>query len=1637
MAAVGRISGPLLKANLERQGVPLAFETDLLYLNVVDSHIGINTATPQYDLDVNGTTRTTNLEVTSYANIADITVSGNTISTTNSILNLATDNTVVYQQRLNVDSIDIHENVIETVDSNSNLELRANGTGLIYIPDNNVLINQDLTVSGNTTLSSVIASGTITSESFYNGNILVDDNFITTTDTNSDLELRANGTGVIYVPSNNVLIDQNLEVAGTTTLADTNITGTLSLTGDLNQTGNVDITGNITVSNTLTVDNTAQFENIRIDQNKIETTISNSNLELRPAGSGTVEIFSDTTVYGNIHATGNITADGNIEIGDSTTDSVTFNAEIASDIIPDADNTYQLGSVDKRWANIWVDTFVADSIDTGALVVDGIDMALRQGNIIYVAENGSTTNTGTHPNDPKSSVKEALQLASAGDTVYIYPGVFIEEFPLEVPAGVTLTGVSIRSVEIRPTNETRYNDAFLLNGESTVENITIKDFYSGGNLYEVTDSSAGSVTVNVGISDYAHTYVSGGTINISGTDFVVTGATYDETTGELVVTHGGATATIGSTIFLSNITFSCGASDTRVFPDNGYAFKFKKDFVVTTRSPYVRNISVITQGSVTTTSDPRGFDSGDAGKGAYLDGASAAANSREASALFHSVTFITPGVDAITMTNGVRVEWLNSFTYFANKGLYAKDSGYGLKSTGKTQVRVSGVTGSFAAGETISYYDFDGVTLLGQGTIDSVDGDKLLLTGKVEGLATAADRGGKTITANGDAQLSTAEKKFGSASLALDGTGDYASITAQDDFGFGTGNFTVEGWIYLTDLVGTQQVFDFRAGAVGDIAATVYVSNGGQIRYYTDSADRITGISLSSTTWYHVALVKESGSTKLYIDGTQVGSTYTDVNNYGTTKPLTIGSRYDGGNEFGGYIDEVRVIKGAAEYTGNFTPSTSRLTVTENTVLMARFDGDNASTTFNDDVIYTQDIRFSGGATASGFTLVDYTDFGAELRSIASACVYGNYGAYGDGAGVIMYLISQNFAYIGTGKDVTNDTNLVIQANEVVEFNDAKIRFSSVDHQGDFRVGDLFYVNQSTGTVEFTAAEFNVASDTGLTFSNGGDVTFIDGTKVETGNLRISGNTVESLSGDVNIVSASNEINLQNDVNIDGNLDVTGNVTIGGNITIGDEATDSISIVAGIDSDLIPRQPATYNLGSETNEWNKLFVSELNIDSIKINTNVIETIESNADLELRANGTGEILVPNNNVQIDNNLTVSGDTDLQGTTVTGTITHTGDFDQVGNTNVVGDVFVSQDLDVTGAAQFEEILIDDNFVTTTSSNADLELRAAGTGRIYVPVNNVEINNDLTVNGVAYLNDINSTGTITANSFSTGDILIDDNYITTTVSNSNLELRTNGTGAVLIDNFSFNTNIISTDTNMVLTPSSGIVEIDSTASLRVPRGTVAERPASPELGMIRFNIDDNTFEGYDGNWRALSRGVIDLDRNTFITAELTPGANDNIIRFYSNNTVVADIDYDRLRADKLIVDDVQIDGNVISTINSNSDLELRPNGTGSVVTDNFAIKDNTITNTVSNSITQFVATDNGYFKFTGNKGVVLPVGGNLDRPLPAFTETGMTRFNTDDDRLEIFDGSSWVSVAGTSGAISSVDAEELAIAFVLTLG
>jgi hypothetical protein len=196
-----------------------------------------------------------------------------------------------------------------------------------------------------------------------------------------------------------------------------------------------------------------------------------------------------------------------------------------------------------------------------------------------------------------------------------------------------------------------------------------------------------------------------------------------------------------------------------------------------------------------------------------------------------------------------------------------------------------------------------------------------------------------TITRNGDVTVSSfgpfTETDATTGSGYFDGTGDYLSATSNAAFGYGTGDFTIEFWLYLNSTV-LQTTF---SNLTSDTSTNPHIYINTSIRYYTAGADRITGTSLVVGQWYHIALVRASGSTRLYINGTQSGSTYTDSNNYGTTAPLGIGTYWNAGslvttNTANGYFSNIRVVKGTAVYTSNFTPPTSPLTAISNTSLL-------------------------------------------------------------------------------------------------------------------------------------------------------------------------------------------------------------------------------------------------------------------------------------------------------------------------------------------------------------------------------------------------------------------------------------------------------------------------------------------------------------------------------------------------------------------------------------------------------------------------------------------------------------------------------------------------------------------------------
>ena len=728
----------------------------------------------------------------------------------------------------------------------------------------------------------------------------------------------------------------------------------------------LDVTG--TVQSTTLRTGQAIVDNVEIDGSSITTSVGDLNID--PAtvtdrvniGPATIpNIYGNVLVDGTLTATGDIIANGDIVLGNETTDSVSFVADVDSNIIPNIDDTYNLGSGAQRWLEGHFRDLFVDGVAINTPGGGTVPLLSDEVKKIYVHLGGSDTNgDGENTATAFRTIKHALGQAASGDAIVISPGEYEEEFPLTIPAGVSVNGAGIRATTIKPTLATRDLDAFYLNGETTVQNLSILDMlYNSGN-------------------------------------------------------------------------------------DTGYAFQYAPGATVTRRSPYIKEVSVLNRGSVVTADDPFGFAQGDAGRGIKIDGALLAPGSLEAAMLFNAVTFIVPNSVGLELTNGARVEWLNSFVYFADIGIDAYEGTQGKFGAGKTYVELSGITGTIAAEDIGTFTSTDGSTVVTV-TVESVAGDTIAIDGRI------------------------------------------------DDF----------------------EDFDLTPQSI------------------------------------------------------------------------------------------------------SFAPS---------------------------------------GATASSIVRYDRKDFGAEMRSISSANVYGNRGVRATGADVRLRLSSHDFGYIGSGGDFSNNDNLVNTANQVIELDQGRVFYSATDQYGDYRIGDLFLVDQDTGAVTFTGGQFDVSSLTGITFTDGSNVTIVDPTKVETGNIRISGNTIESLSSNITISAFNNEVVVSSNQTVNGTLDVTGQSTLA-SVAV-EDLTDNRIVIAGTNGEIeddanFTFDGTTFNIGA---------TGELTVDVATGNTQVKGTLDVDGQATLASANiedltTDRIVVVGTNGELEDDanftwdgttLAVTGDQTLSGT-----------------------------------------------------------------------------------------------------------------------------------------------------------------------------------------------------------------------------------------------------------------------------------------------------------------------------------------------------------------------------------------------------
>jgi hypothetical protein len=190
---------------------------------------------------------------------------------------------------------------------------------------------------------------------------------------------------------------------------------------------------------------------------------------------------------------------------------------------------------------------------------------------------------------------------------------------------------------------------------------------------------------------------------------------------------------------------------------------------------------------------------------------------------------------------------------------------------------------------------------------------------------TDSSSNGLTVTANGNTQVSTTTPKWGTGSASFDGNTDWLSLTPATLLQF-PADFTLEGWFYLNS---TAQMAGGSSSSDSNTLAFRFNENqAGNLGFSLNGTTVFssTAAGITTSTWQHVAISRSGTNTRMFVDGVQKGSTNTSWS--GTFRMDIIGTFFFNGNRYAGYdfdgkIDDLRITKGVARYTANFTAPTA------------------------------------------------------------------------------------------------------------------------------------------------------------------------------------------------------------------------------------------------------------------------------------------------------------------------------------------------------------------------------------------------------------------------------------------------------------------------------------------------------------------------------------------------------------------------------------------------------------------------------------------------------------------------------------------------------------------------------------------
>lgn len=187
---------------------------------------------------------------------------------------------------------------------------------------------------------------------------------------------------------------------------------------------------------------------------------------------------------------------------------------------------------------------------------------------------------------------------------------------------------------------------------------------------------------------------------------------------------------------------------------------------------------------------------------------------------------------------------------------------------------------------------------------------------------TDASNNGHSMSITGTVTTSTTAQKFGPTSCRVT-TASRLNTPAHASFNLGTGDWTIEFWIKITRTVRVDVLQQNATYATANNAGVVLnVGASGDLSWYEQTTQRInaTGTAVNDGNWHHIAVTRSGSSVRMFLDGTQSGSTYTTSFTYWNSS-TGIGMGCNSGNTNGfstDYLDDVRITKGVARYTANF-----------------------------------------------------------------------------------------------------------------------------------------------------------------------------------------------------------------------------------------------------------------------------------------------------------------------------------------------------------------------------------------------------------------------------------------------------------------------------------------------------------------------------------------------------------------------------------------------------------------------------------------------------------------------------------------------------------------------------------------------